>query len=200
MISKGAWPPRLRVRPPRRLSVPRIVLGAVALALVARLFVVDLVVVRGDSMTPTIRPNSVAVLWRCAYGLRRPFSGRYLVRWSLPRAGDVVVVSAASEGARPAVKRVFEVGPAYILGGEGSLSARGGTVAALQGEGLEPAQRFIPGGRVFVIGDNEERSFDSRWYGAVPIETIQGKVILYRGGVPRRTSDAIDQGHDSRWH
>lgn len=190
----------------KRISALRSVLAALVVASVARLFLVDLVVVRGDSMTPTIARDSVAVLWRCAYGLRSPVTGRYLVRWAEPGPGDIVVIAPDRYGGggavpRLAVKRVFEVGPAYITQRGVYLYARGGTASTLSPVGpggvVDPAPRFLPSGRAFLVGDNGPCSLDSRTYGAVPIETIQGKVILYRGGVSRRTLDAVDEGRDS---
>lgn len=189
----------------KRISAIRSVLAALAVASIGRLFIVDLVVVRGDSMTPTIVRDTVAVLWRCAYGLRSPATGRYLVRWAEPGPGDIVVIAPGGYGGggvpRLAVKRVFEVGPAYITERGGLLYARGGTAPTLPpvgpGEVADAAPRFLPAGRAFLVGDNGPGSLDSRTYGAVPIETIQGKVILYRGGVSRRTLDAVDEGRDS---
>jgi len=38
----------------------------------------------------------------------------------------------------------------------------------------------IPANAVFVLGDNWWRSFDSRDFGAVPIENLEGKVLGYK--------------------
>lgn len=73
------------------LRTGRAVLAAFAAAIIAKTFVLDFMIAEGKSMTPTIRPGTVLVVNRAAYGLHIPFSGRYLVRWGAPRESDVVV-------------------------------------------------------------------------------------------------------------
>ena len=36
----------------------------------------------------------------------------------------------------------------------------------------------VPKGKLFVIGDNRDRSFDSRFFGPVPVENIRGKAVF----------------------
>ena len=38
----------------------------------------------------------------------------------------------------------------------------------------------IPAGYVFVVGDSEPRSYDSRHFGPVPVEAIKGRVVVGR--------------------
>lgn len=72
----------------------RVVLVAFAAALLLKIFLVDLMIAEGRSMLPTIRPGTVVVLNRAAYGLRNPLSNGYLFRWAQPRVGDIVVFPA----------------------------------------------------------------------------------------------------------
>lgn len=37
---------------------------------------------------------------------------------------------------------------------------------------------IVPEGTVYVLGDNREHSTDSRWFGCIPTEKIEGKVVL----------------------
>ncbi|MDR0599486.1 MAG: signal peptidase I [Treponema sp.] len=70
-------------------------LKAVFLAFLAvmavKVFLFDLMVTQGRSMLPTLEPGSVLVVSKAAYGFRVPGLGVYLVRWSVPREGDLVV-------------------------------------------------------------------------------------------------------------
>jgi len=167
----------------RSLYVSRIVLAAVAAACLVKAFALDLVIIRGDSMSPTIGAGTVALVARSAYGIRLPFSGSYAVRWAEPVPGDIVLVAPAANVSRRAVKRIFETGPAYLKAEAGMLSGRGGTVQLGRSSSARLAgSSYIAAGRVFIVGDNGALSFDSRDYGSVPIETIVGKVLLYAGG------------------
>ncbi|GHV86173.1 signal peptidase I [Spirochaetia bacterium] len=69
----------------------RIVLLALAFALIIKLFLVDLMVTQGRSMLPTLHPGSLLVVNKAAYGFRLPIVGMYLFRWGAPQSGDMVV-------------------------------------------------------------------------------------------------------------
>jgi signal peptidase I len=125
---------------------------ALLLAVLLKAFVVDLVVVEGRSMLPTLRPGQVVVVLRAAYGLRLPPDlGGWLILWSLPKPGDLVVAENPDTGVA-VVKRVDW---------EGSGPGGGGMKTAL----------------VYVLGDNPGESLDSRSYGALPVEKIAGRVL-----------------------
>jgi signal peptidase I len=167
----------------KRVSPLRIVVAAVFIALIFKTFMLDLVIVRGDSMVPTIVPGTLALVCRSAYGIRLPFVGTYIIRWSNPFPGEIVLAEPVAGSNRRAVKRIFEVGPAYLLAEAGVLTGRGGSLP-LNGAALTrlSGSTFIATGRIFLVGDNDSISYDSRDYGPVPIEKIVGKVLLCSKG------------------
>ncbi len=139
-------------------TIPRlaaIILCAILIVLGVRTFIVDLALVEGLSMYPTLRPGSVVAIVRCAYGLHIP-GKNYLLRWSFPKVGDIVAAPNPRSG-RAIVKRV---------------------VAALPG--LPPSEPSL-----FLMGDNPGESLDSRKYGLLPVEAILGRVILLEPKVKR---------------
>ena len=164
----------------RHVSVPGIVATALLLALGLRLFVVDLVIVSGESMEPSVSTGSVVLVLRCAYGIRRPFGGGYLAHWRDPFPGEVVLVEQVGQGGRRRVKRVFETGPAFLNTKAEVLYGRAGGIPLSSADAVRFAgAMYLQPGLVFLVGDNASESFDSRQHGPVPIEMIGGMVLLY---------------------
>lgn len=164
----------------RTLRSGRIILAALAVAVLLYCFVLDLVIVRGPSMRPTLEEGRLLVVLRCAYGVRLPGARGYLVRWGQPAVGEIVVLSRDASGSREAVKRVLERGPAYLEVDGDTLIASGGGVPLNPDSPLLLSRRaWIAAGAVFVVGDNAAESYDSRSYGAIPIEAVRGKVLCW---------------------
>jgi signal peptidase I len=67
------------------------VLFAFLAALIMKVFLFDFIIADGRSMVPAISPGAVLVVNRLSYGIRLPWARKYLLRWSLPKAGDVVI-------------------------------------------------------------------------------------------------------------
>ena len=96
-----------------------------------------------------------------------------------PERGDIVIVGQP-DGPN-LVKRVIGLPGEVIESNEGHTFINGEAldepwVSFFGGHYYPPTQ--IPDGYVFIIGDNRPTSHDSRAIGPVPIEAIQGRVIL----------------------
>jgi signal peptidase I len=48
-------------------------------------------IAQGRSMLPAIRPGDILLVIKTSYGIRLPWSRSYLLHWSMPKQGDVVV-------------------------------------------------------------------------------------------------------------
>ncbi|MCS7065826.1 MAG: signal peptidase I [Fimbriimonadales bacterium] len=142
--------PRWGEQEARRTS--RAFLLLIVVGLLGLLFVANfrVVVIEGNSMEPTYH-HGQRVLMTWAYWLFGPI-----------RKGDVVVIQLAG-GAR-LVKRVV------ALGGEEVPRQYWGPATWRRGT-------RVPPGYVYVVGDNLERSEDSRQMGPFPLEQVQGKVV-----------------------
>jgi signal peptidase I len=155
------------------------ILAAALIFLVAKAFLLDAAVVDGRSMRPTLEPGSVVLVLRCAYGLPSPWGRGYLLRWASPRRGEVVAAASPRDGL-PVVKRVAAVGPLSLLVVAGRLLGPGldaplsSDQERLLGRGLD-----LPPRGLFLLGDNPAESLDSRDYGAVPIDAVSGRVLLF---------------------
>jgi signal peptidase I len=73
------------------LKPGRAIAGAFFTAFLMKLFLFDIMIAEGHSMMPIIQPGSVLLVGKLAYGLRLPWSDVYLLWWSLPQQGDVVI-------------------------------------------------------------------------------------------------------------
>lgn len=136
---------------PRNLAIGLAI--AIVILVLVRLFALDVLVVDGPSMQPTIMPGAVVLVNRLAYGLPSPLGG-YLLRWAPIREGDILVFR--SPDGRTAVKRCH----------------------AVWGQVSEYAA-WAPG-TIVALGDNPESSWDSRSYGPIEEASVLGKVAGYR--------------------
>jgi signal peptidase I len=97
--------------------------GALITALIMKFFLFDFMIAEGISMSPAIRPGTVLVVNRLMYGFRLPWAEGYLVRWSAPKTGDVVVFYTPQ--GMTAVKRcgdILDTGE-FIALGDNSLQS-----------------------------------------------------------------------------
>jgi signal peptidase I len=69
----------------------RTVLFAFLTAVLLKLFVFDFMIAEGNSMMPAIKPGTILIVGKIAYGFKLPWSEHYLIRWAMPKTGDVVV-------------------------------------------------------------------------------------------------------------
>ena len=101
----------------------RAILGAVLAALIIKFFLLDFMIAEGHSMVPAIKPGAILIVCKVFCGIRLPGSGSYLVRWGIPKAGDVVVFYTPL--GEIAVKRCDKILPDnefYALGDNASQS------------------------------------------------------------------------------
>jgi signal peptidase I len=76
---------------PNNRAISRAIAAAFITALFLKCFFFDFMITGGRSMLPSIEPGTVLMVNRLAYGFKLPGVNRYLLRWGLPRSGDVVV-------------------------------------------------------------------------------------------------------------
>jgi signal peptidase I len=101
----------------------RAVLLAIIAGVFLKLFIFDIMVTDGYSMSPTIKNGTVLVINRLQYGLRFPGQKGYLIRWAAPKPGEIVVFYTPS--GEYAVKRCDTVGEGdlFMAIGDNSLQS-----------------------------------------------------------------------------
>ena len=70
--------------------IASLILGAVFI-FVLFFFLFDIKKVKGSSMLSSFKEGDVLLIFRATYGLKSPFSNRYLIRWRYVKKGDVVM-------------------------------------------------------------------------------------------------------------
>jgi signal peptidase I len=163
----------------KTLWFPLVALALCALALWTVQGVgLTVVQVRGPSMVPSYTDGQVLFVNRLAYGLQGPIIGRYLWIWKAPEKGDPVVVQRPDADLW-VVKRVAGLPGTPLTVQNHQLTVGNRTVS------LTPAQEYwlaacpqVPAGTVFVLGDNLDRSLDSRDWGFVPVTDVLGRAFF----------------------
>ncbi len=167
------------------------ILMALLLALFIRTFIVQAFKIPSGSMIPTLAIGDHILVNKLSYGIRIPFLEKYLVDFGTPARGDVIVFIYPEDRSKDFIKRVIGVAgdtvevrnkKVYINGKavedshahfEGYDPQLGGTV---NGDNYGP--KVVPAGHIFVMGDNRDRSYDSRFWGYVPLSDVRGKAFL----------------------
>jgi len=142
------------------------------------------------SMLPTLQIGDYLLVNKLRYGLRMPGSRRYWLRSSWPQPGDVIVFGDKHDRTLQYVKRVIAVAGEVVeirdkqvfVNGEprdvptAYFSPPSHVQSASPRDNFGPAR--VPPRHVFVLGDNRDQSFDSRFWGFVDVRNVEGKALL----------------------
>jgi signal peptidase I len=164
---------------------------AFLLALFIRTFIVQAFKIPSGSMLETLQIGDHILVNKLRYGVRLPVLGKRIVKFQDPRRGDVIVFVYPVDTSKDFIKRVIgepgdtvEVKHKQVyINGEKMNDPYGQFV---EGPGdnsrLTPRDNFgpvrVPDDQVFVMGDNRDRSYDSRFWGFVPLDDVRGKAFV----------------------
>jgi signal peptidase I len=166
---------------------------AIILALFIRTFVVQAFKIPSGSMLPTLLIGDHLLVNKFIYGIRIPFTGKILIPIKSPQHGDVVVFRFPKDRSIDYIKRVvgtpgdtIEIkNKKVFINGQlmQDTHAHFSSPALLDAQ-ASPRDNFgpilVPEQRIFVMGDNRDNSYDSRFWGFVDQQDILGKAfILY---------------------
>jgi signal peptidase I len=164
---------------------------ALLLALFIRTFIVQAFKIPSGSMIPTLQIGDHILVNKLAYGIRVPLWGHYLVDFGKVQRGDVIVFIFPEDRSKDFIKRVVGVaGDTVEIRGK-KIYINGQQVedpyAHFEGDdpqNILPASRDdygptkVPENHLFVMGDNRDRSYDSRFWGFVNLDAVRGKAFL----------------------
>lgn len=145
--------------------------AAILLALIIRTFIVELYVVDGPSMKPTLQHNERLVVNKFVYRIREP------------QKGEVVIFRYPRDPSRDFIKRVIATAGDTIEIKDGRVYVNDQLQREdyiLEKTRSEYPKATVPEGTIFVMGDNRNNSEDSRFsdVGFVPLDLVKGKAVL----------------------
>ena len=164
---------------------------AFLLALFIRTFIVQAFKIPSGSMLPTLQIGDHILVNKLRYGVRLPVLGERVVKFADPKRGDIIVFVYPVDPQKDFIKRVIgqpgdtvEIKHKQIfINGEKIEDPFGNWVDG-PGENsrLTPRDNYgpvtVPADKVFVMGDNRDRSYDSRFWGFVPLDDVKGKAFV----------------------
>ena len=144
---------------------------AVVAALLIRYFIVELYVVDGPSMRPTLQHEERLVVNKFIYHMRAP------------EKGEVIIFRYPRDPSRDFIKRVIATAGDTIEIKDGHVYVNDQLLREdyiLEKTRTEYPKVTIPEGTIFVMGDNRNNSEDSRFpdVGFVPLDLVKGKAVL----------------------
>jgi signal peptidase I len=146
------------------------VLPALLIALLINVFVGQATRVEGQSMEPNLHSEQRLVVEKLSY------------RFHGPQRFDIVVLKVPSQGEELLIKRVVGLPGETVEIKDGGVYINGERLDEPFTDELTQAGRHgqvtVPPLHVFVLGDNRDRSNDSRSFGPVPIENVIGRAWL----------------------
>ncbi len=146
-----------------------LIIAAAAVALL-RIFIAEITPVAGSSMENTLFSGEQILVDRISYHFRKPARGE-------------IVICRYPGDKQAYVKRIVALGGESVEVRSGAIFVNGGSVdesAYWQGDIAQSMESIIvPEGHIFVVGDNRNRSVDSRdpRIGPIPMERVIGKAM-----------------------
>lgn len=185
---KGTWPQALAT-----------FFSPLLLFLIIRWAFLEPFVIPSESMVPNLLVHDHILVFKSAFGLKIPFSDRWIIQWSGPRVGDVVVFKYPINPNIYYIKRVVgRPGDTIkIVNGRLTVNSKESLYTPYDQDrvyieellGRKHKVRFmdfhsvfeeeqnvtVPEGQYFVMGDNRDNSSDSRVWGFVPEKYLVGR-------------------------
>jgi signal peptidase I len=167
------------------------IVGAVAIVLVIKAWVVNPYRIPSSSMEPTLHCAQPAPGCEARFS-DRVLANRFIYHFTEPKRGDIVVFDTPPEArVRCGAGGTFVKRLIGLPGERIDIKVRhGDAYVYVNGKELdepyiEPGRRdhgpertfTVPAGHYFMMGDNRSQSCDSRVWGAVPRENLIGKVF-----------------------
>ena len=168
---------------------------AFIMALVIRAFLVQAFSIPSGSMQPTLLIGDYLLVNKFTYGIRNPLTNKVWIPISTPQRGDVVVFIFPQDPSKDYIKRVIGLPGDRIQILNKKVMINGKVFETPQAVYDDPVvipppqsptesgrdnmgPVVVPANSYFVMGDNRDHSYDSRFWGFVPMDAFRGKALI----------------------
>jgi len=142
-------------------------------------------------MLPTLQIGDHLLVNKFSYGVKLPVVGTQLIHRQGPARGDVVVFRYPRDRSLDYIKRVVAIGGDTVeirdkqvfLNGEQVVNPHARfTNQDIMNAAAGPRDNFgpvtVPEDKIFVMGDNRDNSYDSRFWGFVDLRDVLGQALI----------------------
>ncbi len=166
------------------------ILVAVVLALFIRTFVVQAFKIPSGSMLNTLQIGDHILVNKFIYGVKIPFLQTKIIPVSDPERGDIVVFKFPVDPSKDFIKRVIAIEGDTVEIVDKKVYVNGKLHQNDYAIHLDShIQRFdknrdnfgpltVPENSIFVMGDNRDYSYDSRFWGFVDLKDVKGEAFI----------------------
>lgn len=164
---------------------------AIILALIIRTFIVQAFKIPSGSMEDTLAVGDHILVNKFIYGTRIPFYDKRFLKIREPQRGDVIVFEYPEDPSKDFIKRVIGlpgdevqvISKTVMVNGKPysnphEVHKEKDLIPAAQNPRDYTKPIKVPEGAYFVMGDNRDRSYDSRFWGFVNMDKIKGLAFI----------------------
>ena len=167
------------------------ILVAILIALFIRTFVVQAFKIPSGSMKQTLQIGDHILVSKFIFGIKMPYWNKTILPLKTPQRGDIIVFKYPVDPNKDFIKRVIGVGGDVVESRDKQLYVNHKPVnhefgvhsdpRILSGAN-KPRDNFgpltVPENALFVMGDNRDESYDSRFWGFVDLKAVNGKAFI----------------------
>jgi signal peptidase I len=165
---------------------------ALVIALLVRGFVIQAFKIPSSSMEPTLLIGDQLLVNRLSYVVKIPFTDIVLANIGKPKRGDVIVFRFPQDHSKDFIKRVIGIEGDTIEIKDKKIYLNGKLMddphAHFAEERILPRNPdvprdnagpiIVPKDSYFAMGDNRDRSLDSRFWGFVKTDELVGRALI----------------------
>jgi signal peptidase I len=187
-----------------REYVESLVIAAI-IAFFVRSFVIQAFKIPSSSMEPTLLIGDHLLVNRLSYVMKVPFTDKVIFSLGDPSKNDVIVFRYPVEPDKDFIKRVIatpgdtiEIRDKVIYVNGKKIDDKWGfySDSLIVPGNINPRDNFgplkVPKDSYFVMGDNRDRSLDSRFWGIVPKDHLVGRALILYFSWNAKSQDLLD--------